>query len=511
MNIHRIGIVGTGVMGTGIAQVLAQGGFEVLLFDAAKGVADQARHTIASNLAKLAEKGKLNERQCEEALSRIKVATGLIEFASVQLVVESITENLEAKRQIFAALETVVAEDCLLTTNTGSLSVTAITAACQLQQRTAGLHFSNPVPRMKVVEVVAAPATAPFVLDTLVELIRGLDYKPIRTKDAPGLVINHAGCGLVTEALRLLEEQVADFYDIDRIMRDMAGFPMGPCELMDLTGMDESVRLMESIYYQFYEEPRYRPSSIAKQRLMGGLIGRRSGRGFYRYQDAQTIGPAEALKEFPPPVLDLEALPPLWISQAHPEFGHAVHQLVAKLGARIETGLRPSNNALCIVTPRGLDAASCASNEGLDARRTVAIDAVFGLETGKRRTLMTTPATSPRTRKLAHALFAADGTPVTVIRDSAGFVAQRIVAHIINIGCEIAQHGVASPEDIDHAVVLGLGYPKGPLALGDAIGPKRVLDILDCLSTVYRDPRYRASPWLRRRALLGASLLTPEA
>ncbi|HEX5394387.1 MAG TPA: 3-hydroxyacyl-CoA dehydrogenase [Rhodocyclaceae bacterium] len=510
MNINTLGLVGTGAMGRGIAQIAAQAGIDVLLFDTKEGAAQQARDAIGETLAKLAEKGKLNTEQVDAAVSHLKVVSNLSDLAPAQAVVEAIVEKLEIKQQLFVSLEDIVAENCILATNTSSLSVTAIAAACRLPTRVAGFHFFNPVPLMKIVEVIDGLLTDAKVSDALLELGRRMGHSAVRAKDTPGFIVNHAGRGLVTEGLRLLGEQVAEYYEIDRIMRDVADFRMGPCELLDLTALDVSQPVMESIYHQYYQEPRFRPSNLAQQRLVGGLLGRKSGRGFYLYEGGKMSGPTEALKEYPAPTLNPDTLPPLWISQAHPEFGHAVHQLLSNLGGHIETGLRPSNQALCIITPRGTDATTCASNEGLDARRTIAIDVVFGLEAGKRRTLMTTPITSPETRKVAHALFAADGSPVTVIHDSAGFVAQRIVAHIVNIGCDIAQQGVATPEDIDRAVMLGLGYPKGPLAFGDAIGPKRVLDILDCLYDVYRDPRYRASPWLRRRALLGVSLLTPE-
>ena len=196
----------------------------------------------------------------------------------------------------------------------------------------------------------------------------------------------------------------------------------------------------------------------------------------------------------------------VWISQTIPDWGTAVAALVTALGGVLDRGQRPAEDALCVVTPLGQDATTLCLSQGLDASRTVAIDCLFGL--AKRRTVMTTPLTTKAARDAAHGLFAADGVPVTVIADSAGLISQRIVACIVNIACDIAQQGIAAPADIDRAVALGLGYPKGPLAFGDALGAKNILAILEALQAFYGDPRYRPSPWLKRRALLEVSLLT---
>jgi 3-hydroxybutyryl-CoA dehydrogenase len=189
--------------------------------------------------------------------------------------------------------------------------------------------------------------------------------------------------------------------------------------------------------------------------------------------------------------------------------GHAaLAALLNTLGARRETAAKPSPGALILVTPIGEDATTCAVEQGLDPKRTVAVDTLFPL--AKRRTVMATPLTDPAYREAAHGLFAADGVPVTVCRDSPGFIAQRVVAMIVNIGCSIAQSRTAQPADIDKAVMLGLNYPNGPFGFGDVLGPDRVHQVLSSMYRIYGDPRYRPNIWLSRRAKLGVSLLTPE-
>ncbi len=501
--IEIVGVVGAGLMGRGIAQVAAQAGFEVRLFDAKPGAAADARRAIADVLASLATKGKLSAASAESAVARIALPDALPGLAGCTLVIEAIVERLDAKQALFKALEGVVGESCVIATNTSSLSVTAIASACAHPERVAGLHFFSPVPLMKLVEVIDGLLTAPALVPRLHAFGAALGHTPVHAKDTPGFIVNHAGRGYGTEALRIAGEGVADFATIDRILRLGCGFRMGPFELFDLTGLDVSHPVMESIYHQYYEEPRYRPSPITAQRLAAGVLGRKSGRGFYDYPAA---APAAAT---PNAATDTSARSgPVWVSATHGEAHARVVELLERLGATIDAGAAPRADALCLVLPLGRDATTAALDEHLDPTRTIALDTL--IDSAKQRTLMVTPVTDPAARDAASALFARDGATVDVIHDSPGFVAQRVLAHIVNVACDIAQQRIASPADIDLAVRLGLGYPQGPLAWGDALGPARLLRILAELHSAYGDPRYRPSLWLSRRARLGVSLLTPE-
>ncbi|MGI4814829.1 MAG: 3-hydroxyacyl-CoA dehydrogenase [Janthinobacterium lividum] len=501
--INCVGIVGAGAMGRGIAQIAAQAGLQVRLFDLAAAAVKAAQDNLAETLGKLAAKGKLTDAQVQETLARISGCGTLQELAGCDLVIEAVVEKLEVKRDLFKQLEAVVGDACILVSNTSSLSITAIAAVCAQPGRIAGYHFFNPVPLMKVVEVIDGARTDATTGEALTRLARRMGHTPVRAKDMPGFIVNHAGRGMNTEGLRVAQEGVADFADIDRVMREQAGFRLGPFELMDLTALDVSHPVMESIYHQFYEEARFRPSPITAQRLAGGLLGRKTGEGFYVYRDG---------KQQVPPEAEISGTLPssVWIS---PEIAGAHDELVAlakAAGVTIESGAAPSATALILVTPLGFDATHAAVTQGLEPTRTVAVDTLFPLAGARRRTVMTTPATLAAHRDAARALLAHDGVAVTAIRDSGGFIAQRIVASIVNIASEIAQQRIASPQDIDLAVTLGLGYPQGPLALGDSLGASRILTVLTNLTTLYSDPRYRPSLWLARRAALGLSLLTEE-
>jgi len=498
------GIVGTGAMGRGIAQLAAQAGSRVLLFDAHPQAARSARAEICAQWDKLRDRGRMDATAVSACKDRLVCVGALDELAACALVIEAIVERLDAKKGLFAALEDIVGETAVLATNTSSLSVTAIAAGLRYPHRLAGLHFFNPVPLMKVVEVIAGLQTDGQVAAALTAYVLQMGHTPVRAADTPGFIVNHAGRGYGTEALRIVGENVADFATIDRILKDQVGFRLGPFELMDLTALDVSHPVMESVYRQYYDEPRYRPSVITAQRLAGGIVGRKVGQGFYRYAD----GKAELAPE--PAVPQIDHLPPVWVSQRAARKPQLL-QLLKNLGAQIETGQNPSPAALTLVAPLGFDVTTMAVVERLDPARTVGIDMLVNDDTTRRRVLATNPATRPDMRDAAHALMARDGKAVSVIHDSGGFVTQRVVATIVNIAADMCQQAICSPQDLELAVKLGLGYPLGPLEMGDRYGPANVLEVLFNMQTVYGDPRYRPSPWLRRRGAIGLSLLHQEA
>ena len=497
-----VGVIGAGVMGRGIVQVAVHGGCRVKLYDAKPGAAAEARDFVAKMLTRAAEKGQMSEVDAKAAPARITVVDELKGFADCPVVIEAIVEDVAIKHKVFRELEAHCAPDAVLATNTSSLTVASIAAACKTRDRIAGLHFFNPVPLMKLVEVVDAVTTKREVGDALMELGRRFGREPVRMSDAPGFLVNQVGRGFNVESAHIAADRVASFADIDRILREGAGFRMGPFELMDLTGIDVTHPATEYMYRQTYDEPRYRPSTLMKLRLDSGLLGRKVGRGFYDYVDGKQRVPPET----DPPRYDGR---PVWVSSAVPALAEKVRIAVTADGGKLETGAKPSAAALILVTPIGLDASSAAAAEGLDATRTIAVDGLVGLDT--RRTLMRTPITRPDFAAAAHGLLGSGKVKATVINDTPAFVGQRIIAAICNIAASLAQQGIATPADIDKAVVLGVAYPKGPLAWGDAIGPANVLAILQGLNRLTGDPRYRPAHWLRRRAELGVSLLTPES
>ncbi len=497
--IETIGIVGAGVMGRGAAQLFAQKGYRIRLFDRQDGIADAAREIALKHIARAAEKGRVAEDVAAIASDRLTVEETLNEFADCDLVIEAIVEKVQPKQALFAELESIVGEECILATNTSSLSVAEILGVLKHPERGAGLHFFNPVPLMRIAEIIRGPHTSETVMKSLFALIAEAGHAAIEAKDYPGFLINHAGRAFSTEGLTIIEEGVCSPDALDGILKETLGFRMGPCELLDLTGLDVSVPVMEQIYEGFYEDPRLRPPAIGKARLRAGQLGRKAGAGFYRYDDngGRFDAPKELLCEQKSSRVSFELACDVRFKEALADL------IIEKGGSIVESG-----GDIVVVAPLGRDVTDECITRGLDTASVIGIDAWLGLNDAP--ALFATPATTRRAISIAQGFFSTPKKRAEVCADSVGLVAQRILVLIVNLACDIAQKRIARPRDIDKAVKIALGYPKGPLEWGDEAGRDLILEVSSNLFTLTGDPRYRPSPWLRRRAQVDLSLLSED-
>ncbi|MEU0148032.1 3-hydroxyacyl-CoA dehydrogenase [Streptomyces sp. NPDC006288] len=499
----RIRIVGAGAMGRGIAQWAVVGGHTVELCDVRSEAVTAAVDFVRSMLERAVEKGRMSAGDCAAALGRlVPLDDPWAPGPDVALVVEAVREDLDTKAEVFGKLEEALPDSAVFATNTSSLSVTRIAASLRDPGRLAGLHFFNPVPLMKIVEVIPGAATRPEIPPALTALVESCGHRAVTVADAPGFLVNHAGRGLVTEALALLEESVADPAGIDRIARDVLGLRMGPFELMDLTGLDVTAAVIDSIWQGFRHEDRLRPSYLTPNRVAAGLHGRKTGRGWFTY------GPDAPAPAAEPPVTG-DADRPVFVAG---EDTLGLRTVLASAGATVEDGPAPSAGALVLVQVWGTTVAAAAATLGLPPARTLGVDPLT--PSGRRRVLAVTPASDPAAARDARAVLAraADGGDpwaVSVVRDTAGSVAQRLLSSVVSVAASIAERSLATPADIDLAVTAGLGYPSGPLAWGDRIGAARMLELQRSLYATTGDPRHRPTRWLTERAQLGLALTDP--
>ena len=287
-----IGVVGTGTMGRGIVQVAAQGGMKVIAYDEKPGGAQAAKDFIAKMLGSQVEKGRIPADQAKAALERITVATKLDELAKANCIVEAIFERLDIKQEMFAKLDAMAGPDVILASNTSSLLVSEIANRCKHPERVGGMHFFNPVPLMKLVEVIPGLRTSQWVTDALMTIGRRMTREPVLCVDSPGFLVNHIGRGLGPETQRILQEGIASVAEIDRILTGAPGFRMGSFTLGDLVGIDVGNAAMASMYEQFFHEPAYAPTPLMALRAAGGMYGQKTGSGWYAYKDGKKVEPA---------------------------------------------------------------------------------------------------------------------------------------------------------------------------------------------------------------------------
>ncbi|MBP2297553.1 3-hydroxyacyl-CoA dehydrogenase PaaH [Azospirillum picis] len=487
-----VAVVGAGAMGQGIAQVAAEAGHPVLLYDTRPGAAEAAVAAIAQALTSLVGKDKRTAAARDAAVGRLRAAGGLPDLAGAGLVVEAIVEDLDVKRRLFAELEGIVGDGTILATNTSSLSVTAIGAGIGRPERLAGLHFFNPAPLMALVEVVGGLASDAGVLDTLVDTAKAWGKSPVRCRSTPGFIVNRVARPFYAEGLRLLQEQAADPATIDAVMREAGGFRMGPFELMDLIGHDVNFAVTRSVHAAYFGDPRFQPSLIQQELVEAGRLGRKSGRGFYDHA-AGAAKPAPRTAEPGPRPHRVTVRGDLGPAAA-------LAGLLREAGVAVEeqpgTGLLVADGVTLALTD-GRTATARAAEDGIAPL--VLFDLALDYAKAARVALAPADGTPAEAVAAAAGLFQALGKAVSVIDDAPAMVVMRTVAMLASEAADAVMQGVAGAADVDTAMTKGVNYPLGPLAWAERIGLPRVVGVLDALARTYGEDRYRASALLRRK------------
>lgn len=495
----QVAVIGAGAMGAGIAQVAAQAGHSVLLFDTRDGAAAQAIVGIDRQLGRLVEKGRLAASEHSAIRARLHAADSLAGLADAGLVIEAIVENLEVKRGLLRELESVCTASCILASNTSSLSITSLAAGLQHPERVIGLHFFNPAPLMALVEVVSGLATAPALADALYATARAWGKQPVHTRSTPGFIVNRVARPFYAESLRLLQEGAADCATLDALLREAGGFRMGAFELTDLIGHDVNYAVTCSVFEAYYGDMRFQPSLIQKELVDAGHLGRKSGRGFYDYSDG-ALRPTASQAPGAPSIEGCVVEGELGIAEPLVE---RLQQAGVVVTRRAGAGLIRVGDAVLALSDGRL-ASQRARQDGISGL--VLFDLALDYAKAERLAISRAARTSDAALQQAIGLLQRAGLKVSLIEDTPALVVLRTVAMLANEGADALLHGVASAADIDLAMCAGVNYPRGPLAWADAIGPAQILGILENLQAAYGETRYRPSLLLRRRTEQGSTL-----
>jgi 3-hydroxybutyryl-CoA dehydrogenase len=471
-----IGVIGAGTMGAGIAQLACRSGARTLLHDPVPQALQRGAERVRAGLQKEAAKGLIDAREAQAAAQRLEVVDELESFALCELVIEAAPERVELKRELYGRLSEILSGECVLATNTSSLPVTGIAAGASHPERVVGMHFFNPAPLMKLLEVIAGMRSSDRALAIADATGRAMGKTVIRATDGPGFLVNRCNRPFGLEALRSLQERLADIETIDRICRLGGGFRMGPFELSDLVGVDTGFDVSRSFYELSFGEPRWRPSPIQAQMVAAGLHGRKSGRGYYDYSGAGPHRPADP----EPPASGSRAA-------VHGEgpLAQVLRELTAPSGSSAPSGS----------TPGGSPSSSAAGDPG----PAISVQGLRGSVAGEPFYALPPLSLVEVTGEAGERAFAGLGLHTARVRPSAVGVLPRIVCQVINECAFALSEGVGSAQDIDVGMRLGMNYPRGPLAWADEIGLDCVLETLETLWQEYREERYRAAPELRRR------------
>ncbi|MEU0252345.1 3-hydroxyacyl-CoA dehydrogenase [Streptomyces sp. NPDC006184] len=479
-----VAVVGTGTMGQGIAQVALVAGHPVRLYDAVPGRARDAADAIGARLDRLVAKGRLTDAGRDAARARLRPADGLTELADCALVVEAVLERLDVKQRLFGELEDIVAEDCLLATNTSSLSVTAVGGALRRPGRFVGLHFFNPAPLLPLVEVVSGSATDVTSATRAYETARAWGKTPVACADTPGFIVNRIARPFYAEAFAVHEAQAADPATVDAVLRECGGFRMGAFELTDLIGQDVNESVTHSVWQSFFQDVRFTPSLAQRRLVESGRLGRKSGYGWYDHAEgAERPRPHTADRQQPPAHVVVEG-----------GLGPAAGLIELIREAGIEVRAEDAYDGTRLVLPGGGRLVLADGRTSVESRDVVHFDLALDYRTATRIALSASQDTSPQALAEATGLFQALGKEVSVIGDVPGMIVARTVARIIDLAHDAVAKGVATEEDIDTAMRLGVNYPLGPFEWDRRLGSGFAYDILYEMHD--RDPSGRYAPSL---------------
>ncbi|ATP45042.1 3-hydroxyacyl-CoA dehydrogenase PaaH [Pseudomonas kermanshahensis] len=495
----QVAVIGAGAMGAGIAQVAAQAGHPVKLYDNRPGAAAQAVAGIDRQLARLVEKGKLPAGEREAIVARLCPADTLDTLADARLVIEAIVENLSVKQALLHELEALCADDCILASNTSSLSITSLAAGLKRPQQVVGMHFFNPAPLMALVEVVSGLATDPAVAACLYDTAKAWGKQPVHARSTPGFIVNRVARPFYAESLRLLQEGAADCASLDALLRDAGGFRMGAFELTDLIGHDVNYAVTCSVFEAFYGDFRFQPSLVQKELVDAGRLGRKTGQGFYSY--------AEGAERPQPTELQSTAQVASCVIEGHLGVMQPLVERLRESGIAVTE--RAGNGVIqvgdaTLALSDGRLATQRAREEGL--RNLVLVDLALDYSTASRIAISWSADTTREARDQAVGLLTRAGLKVTAVADLPGLVVLRTVAMLANEAADAVLQGVGSAADIDLAMRAGVNYPCGPLAWASRIGISQTLRVLDNLQRSYGESRYRPSLLLRRCEAQGGNL-----
>ena len=486
----KVAVIGAGTMGAGIAQVAAMAGHAVILLDIVDGAADQGIETIKSGLNKLVVKNKKTPEEVGQIINKITPAQDLTTIKDCRLVIEAIVEQLDVKRSLISDIENTVTPDTIIASNTSSISISALAANALRPENIVGMHFFNPAVILKLVEVVSGLQTSDATTKTVANTAAAWGKKPVFAKSSPGFIVNRVARPFYAEALRSLTEQLGSVDTIDALMRSCGGFKMGPLELTDLIGQDVNCAVTESVYNAFFQDKRFMPSVLQAEMVAAGLLGQKSGRGFYTYPRTIKDRETEAFG-LTAQVDNVQVIGGF-------EQAAGLHECLNEYGySPPATGVGELHIVVGEATIKqsdGRTATQRAADEGIT--NLVLLDYAQNYKSATDIALAIGVNTSGQAKSDAARFFQSLGKEPHVIRDLPGMQVLRTVCMLINEASDTVHQGVCNAADLDAAMLDGVAYPLGPIAWGHRIGVKRVCQILSNIKQAYGEERYRVSPLL---------------